>query len=86
MLFQAFNFVFTVSGDPKRLQASAYFATIPSVLFSPDPPTENLEKAQKNQKRVGAAESDPKTTGPADNLREDAAEAVAEKEDSAEPA
>ncbi len=36
--------------------------------------TENLEKAQKNQKRVGAAESDPKTTNPADNLREEAAE------------
>jgi hypothetical protein len=41
---------------------------------------------QRNQKRVGAAESDPKTTGPADNLREDAAEAVDEEEDSAEPA
>ena len=48
--------------------------------------TENLEKAQKNQKRVVAAESDPETTGPADNLREDAAEAVDEEEDSAEPA
>ena len=33
--------------------------------------TDNLEKAQKNQKRVGGAESDPETTGPADNLRED---------------
>ena len=33
--------------------------------------TDNLEKAQKNQKRVGAAESDPETTGPADNLREE---------------
>ena len=31
--------------------------------------TENLEKAQKNQKRVGAAESDPETTYPADNLQ-----------------
>jgi len=48
--------------------------------------TENLDKAQKNQKRVGAAESDPETTGPAENLREEAAEAVDEKEDSAEPA
>jgi hypothetical protein len=48
--------------------------------------TENLEKAQKNQKRAGAAESDPETTGPADNLREDAAEAVDEEENSAEPA
>ena len=48
--------------------------------------TENLEKAQKNQKRVGAAESDPKTTGPVDNLREDEAEAVDEEEDFSEPA
>ena len=36
--------------------------------------TENLENAQKNQKRVGAAESDPETTGPAENLREEASE------------
>ena len=44
--------------------------------------TENLDKAQKNQKRVGADESDPETTGPADNLREEAAETVDEKEGS----
>jgi hypothetical protein len=37
---------------------------------------DNLEKAQKNQKRVGGAESDPETTVPADNLREEAAESV----------
>ena len=49
-------------------------------------PTEELEKAQNNQKRVGSAESDPETTSPADKLREDAAEAVDEEEDSAEPA
>ena len=48
--------------------------------------TENLDKAQKNQKRVGAAESDPETTGPADNLREEAADAVDEEEGSSEPA
>ena len=48
--------------------------------------TDNLEKAQKNQKQVGAAESDPETTGPADNLREEAAEAVDEEEGSSEPA
>jgi len=48
--------------------------------------TENLEKAQKNQKRVGAAESDPETMGPAENLREEATGAVDEEEDSAEPA
>ena len=44
--------------------------------------TENLEKAQKNQKRVGAAESDPETTGPADNLREEAAESAHDQESS----
>ena len=48
--------------------------------------TENLEKAQKNQKRVGPAESDPETTGPAEKLREEAAEAVDEEEGSSEPA
>jgi hypothetical protein len=48
--------------------------------------TQNLDKAQKNQKRVGAAESDPETTGPADNLREEAAEAVDKEENSSEPA
>ena len=44
--------------------------------------TENLENAQKNQKRVGAAESDPETTYPADNLREEAAESVHNQESS----
>ena len=47
---------------------------------------ENLDKAQKNQKRVGAAESDAETTVPADNLREEAAEAVDEEKGSSEPA
>ena len=44
--------------------------------------TDNLEKAQKNQKRVGAAESDPETTYPADNLREEPAESVHDQESS----
>lgn len=48
--------------------------------------TGNLDKTQNNQKRVGAAESDPATTSPAGNLREEAAKAVDEKEDSAETA
>jgi hypothetical protein len=48
--------------------------------------TENLDKAQKNQKRIGAAESHPETSGPAENLREEAADAVDEEEDSSEPA
>ena len=46
---------------------------------------ENLESAQKNQKKVGAAASDPSTTGPAETLREEAAENTGES-DSKEPA
>jgi hypothetical protein len=46
----------------------------------------DLEDAQKKQNKVGAAESNPKTTGPAENLREEAAEAVDEEEEAAEPA
>ena len=46
---------------------------------------ENLESAQKNQKKVGAAESDPSTTGPAETLREEAAQNTSEDE-SKEPA
>jgi hypothetical protein len=44
-----------------------------------------LEEAQKNQKKVGAAESDPHTTGPAENLREEAAEMVDEDNKSEDP-
>jgi hypothetical protein len=48
--------------------------------------TEELEKAQKNQKETGSAESDPETkTRPAENLREEAAKAVDEDEESSEP-
>lgn len=47
---------------------------------------EELEKAQKNQKQVGAAESDPSTTEPADKLREEAAENVDKDEEGPEPA
>lgn len=43
------------------------------------------EDTQKKQKEVGAAGSDPKTTGPAEKLREKAAEAVDEGEEAAEP-
>ena len=49
--------------------------------------TEELEKAQKNQKEAGLAGSDPETkTGPADNLFEVAAQAVDQDEESFEPA
>jgi hypothetical protein len=40
-----------------------------------------LEEAQKNQKKAGAAGSDPETTGPAEDLREEAAEMVDEDSD-----
>ena len=46
---------------------------------------ENLESAQKNQKKIGAAESDPSTTVPAETLREEAAQNTSEG-DSKEPA
>jgi hypothetical protein len=48
--------------------------------------SEDIESAQKNQKRVGAAEDDPETTGPAENLREEAAEMTDEDQDEKEPA
>ncbi len=40
-----------------------------------------LDQAQNQQKRVGDAESDPETTGPAENLRERAAEMNDSEED-----
>ena len=42
----------------------------------------DIKSAQKNQKNIGAAESDPETAGPAENLREEAAEMVDEDESS----
>ena len=48
--------------------------------------SEDIESAQKNQKKIGAAQDDPDTTGPAENLREEAAEMVDEDEESKEPA
>ena len=44
-----------------------------------------LDEAQKNQKKAGAAENDPETTGPADNLREEAADMVDEDKEEEEP-
>jgi hypothetical protein len=46
---------------------------------------ENLDKAQKNQRNIGAAKDDPHTTGPAENLREEAAEMVDADESSNDP-
>ena len=44
-----------------------------------------LDKAQKDQTDIGAAEDDPHTTGPAENLREEASEMVDENEKSKDP-
>jgi hypothetical protein len=44
----------------------------------------NLEKAQQSQNRPGDAASDPQTTGPAENLREKAAEMNDSDEDKSE--
>jgi hypothetical protein len=47
----------------------------------------NLEQAQRKQNNVGDAAADPETTGPAENLREKAAEMNDSDEDKAdEPA
>jgi hypothetical protein len=48
--------------------------------------SKELEQAQKNQKQVGSAESDPSIAGPTDKLREEAAQDVDEDEESSEPA
>ena len=48
--------------------------------------SKDLEEAQKNQKKAGAAENDPETIGPAENLREEAAEMVDEDSDEKDPA
>ena len=45
----------------------------------------HLDKAQRDQRDIGAAEDDPHTTGPAENLREEAAEMVDENEKSSDP-
>lgn len=51
-----------------------------------DDKTSDLESAQKAQGKIGEAASDPGTTGPAENVREKAAKAEDESQDSAEPA
>jgi hypothetical protein len=50
-----------------------------------DSSEKDLEDAQKDQKKPGAAENNPQTTGPAEKLREEAAENVDESEEAAEP-
>ena len=50
-----------------------------------DSSEKDLEEAQKDQKKPGRLKSNPKTTGPAEKLREQAAEDVDESEEAAEP-
>jgi hypothetical protein len=47
---------------------------------------EDLDSAQKNQKKIGKAESNPQTSGPSESLREEAAEKTNEDDQSEEPA
>jgi hypothetical protein len=46
--------------------------------------SEDIESAQKNQRKVGAAEDNPKTPSPAENLREEAVEMTDENQDEKE--
>ena len=48
--------------------------------------SKDIESAQKNQKKIGADEDDPETSGPAENLREEAAEMTDKGQDEKEPA
>jgi hypothetical protein len=47
---------------------------------------ENLEESQENQKKIGSAGKDPKTTGPSENLREEALEETDTENTDKEPA
>jgi hypothetical protein len=46
----------------------------------------DLESIQKDQKKLGKARTNPETSGPAEELREKAADMTDESEDSNEPA
>lgn len=47
---------------------------------------ENLEESQQNQKKIGSAENNPKTTGPSENLGEEALEDTDKENTDKEPA
>ena len=51
-----------------------------------DDTARDLDSAQARQRGIGEASSNPKTTGPTENLREKAARTINEDEDSEEPA
>ena len=55
------------------------------VVYSYSMSEKDLDEAQKNQRKVGAASDDPHTTGPAESLRDEAAEMVDEGEKSSDP-
>jgi len=46
----------------------------------------DLDRSQNNQKVVGDASDNPETTGPAENLREEAAKTTDNSSDEKEPA
>jgi hypothetical protein len=45
-----------------------------------------LDEAQEDQDEVGEADSDPETSGPAENLRDKAAKTTDKSQESEEPA
>jgi hypothetical protein len=47
---------------------------------------ENVESAQSKQRKIGTEEENLETSGPAENLREDADEMADKNQDSEEPA
>ena len=47
---------------------------------------ENLAESQENQKKIGSAAKDPKTSGPSENLREEALETTDSENTDKEPA
>ena len=56
------------------------------IIMSENKNEKKLDDAQHDQDNVGAAASNPDTTGPAENLREKAAKAEDKSQDSREPA
>ena len=47
---------------------------------------DEMDEAQKNKNKPGKAESNPETSGPAENLREEATEMVDDIEGNEDPA
>lgn len=63
------------------------FLTFVVTLYSMSEKEENeMDETQKNQNKPGKAESNPETSGPAENLIEEAAEMVDDNEGNEDPA